>query len=42
MIKDKTDKAPNTYFVYSRLWINVSMIPLLTIWAPAVSKTSTD
>lgn len=35
MIKDKTDKALNTYFVYSRLWINVSMIPLLTTWAPA-------
>ena len=41
MIKDKTDKALNTYFVYSRLWINVSMIPLLTTWAPATSKTST-
>ena len=27
MIKEKTDKAPNTNLVYGRLWINVSMFP---------------
>lgn len=28
-IKEKTDKVPNTYLVYSRVLINVSMIPPL-------------
>ena len=28
-IKEETDKVPNTYLVYSRVLINVNMIPLL-------------